>query len=135
MFTKAMTDNPITPLAWTVGETVRLDDGHDWTVQAVTANFAALTRPVTDKDRAADWEQAEEQAAEYEQHPDEFTALGSDSTVFYTVIDWRNGVRGPCDLSGGGWGDGTYTPDQCADMLREFESGDLEVSYRNRVRI
>jgi hypothetical protein len=53
----------------------------------------------------------------------------------YTVLDWRNGVRGPCNLSGQGWGDGTYTEAECAAMLAGFESGELEVSHRNRVRI
>lgn len=39
----------------------------------------------------------------------------------YTVLDWRNGVRGPCDLIGQGYGDGTYSYEQCAEMLKDFE--------------
>jgi hypothetical protein len=123
---------------WTVGQTVRLGSGfdvRDWTVKAVTDNFAALTRPVTEKDRAEDQEQAEYLGEEYELDPSEFENVGDDATVFYTVIDWRNGVRGPCDLSGGGWGAGTYTQTECAQMLAEFEAGDLEVSHRNQVPI
>jgi len=60
----------------------------------------------------------------------------------YTVIDWRNGIRGPCNLIGQGYGDGSYSSEQCAEMLTEFEDvrvvGEtewpaLEVSHRNRV--
>jgi hypothetical protein len=123
---------------WAVGQTVRLGSGfdvHDWTVQAVSGNFAALTRLVTERDRADDREQAAYLGGEYEMDPSEFENLNDDATVFYTVVDWRNGVRGPCDLSGGGWGDGTYTEAECAAMLAEFEAGDLEVSHRNRVPI
>lgn len=106
------------------------DDRYWWTVQAVTEHFAALTR-----------------------HQD-FTKDG----VFYTVIDWNKGIRGPCDLVGQGWGDGTYTQDECAQMLQEFEHGlempgifearraagdpgpwpyeaTLEISHRNRVPV
>lgn len=39
----------------------------------------------------------------------------------YTVLDWRNGVRGPCDLIGQGYGDGTYSREQCSEMLEGFE--------------
>lgn len=90
-----------------VGQRVKLDVDHRWwTVQAVTENFAAATR------KAA------------------FRPAG---TRCYTVLDWRNGVRGPCDLIGQGWGDGTYTEEQCAEMLAGFEAGDLAVSQRNWV--
>lgn len=95
-----------------------------WTVKAVTANFVALTRQA------------------------EFEPAG---TLCYTVVDWRNGVRGACNLVGQGWGDGTYTEVECAEMLAGFEAADepidfssdgtapyrlrLEVSQRNWVRI
>jgi len=45
------------------------------------------------------------------------------------------GVRGPCNLIGQGWGDGSYTEAECAQMLAEFEAGKLEVSQRNWVPI
>lgn len=79
-----------------------------WTVKAVTEHFAALTRQA------------------------EFHPRG---TNCYTVVDWRNGVRGACDLIGQGYGDGSYTEEQCAAMLAEFEAGDLRVSQRNWVPI
>lgn len=41
--------------------------------------------------------------------------------VRYTVLDWRNGVRGPCNLIGQGFGDGKYTEEECAEMLTGFE--------------
>jgi hypothetical protein len=97
-----------------------------WTVQAVSDNFAACV------------------------HQAPFQPAG---TVWYTVLDWRNGVRGPCNLIGQSWGDGSYSPQECAEMLALFEAHDLvdaklralppgqsleyeltlEVSYRNRV--
>ncbi|GAA0493734.1 hypothetical protein Ade02nite_21210 [Paractinoplanes deccanensis] len=100
-------------------------DPHPWTVKAISENFAALTRPVVADDcddyRREDWA--------------EFHSGDLEDGTLYTVLDWRNGVRGPCNLVGQGWGDGTYTEAECAAMLAEFESGELEVSHRNRVRI
>jgi hypothetical protein len=131
---------PVDPQPWAVGDTVRLDDSHDWTVQAATDHFHALTRPVTDRDR-------DEVYAEYEAPDDcddgDCDHFGCHSeppdlergTTWYTVVDWRGGVRGPCNLVGQSWGDGTYSEDQCAAMLAEFESGKREVSHRNRVRL
>lgn len=99
----------VAPQPLTVGQKVKLDtDRRWWTVRAVTEHFAALTR----------------QAA--------FHPAG---TNCYTVLDWRNGVRGPCDLIGQGYGDGSYSEAECAEMLARFESGDLEVSQRNWVPI
>jgi hypothetical protein len=99
----------VTPRLLTVGQRVKLaGDRRWWTVRAVTEHFAALTRQV------------------------EFKPAGMNC---YTVLDWRNGVRGPCNLSGQAWGDGTYSEGQCAAMLAEFEAGDLEVSQRNWVAI
>ncbi len=95
------------PLA--VGQRLKLaGDRRWWTVQAVTAHFAALTRQA------------------------EFHRAG---VRCYTVLDWRNGVRGPCGLIGQGWGDGSYSEVECAAMLAEFEAGELEVSQRNWVHI
>ena len=92
-----------------VGERLKFDgDRLWWTVRAVTEHFAALTRPA---------------------------AFHPAGTRCYTVLDWRNGVRGPCDRIGQGWGDGSYTEAECAEMLTEFEAGDLEVSQRNWVPI
>lgn len=79
-----------------------------WTVKAVTANFAACTRQA------------------------EFERAG---TLCYTVLDWRNGVRGPCNLIGQGYGDGSYDEIECGRMLAGFEAGDLKVSQRNWVPI
>ena len=88
-----------------------------WTVQAVSEHFAACVR----------------------QAP--FEPAG---TLEYTVLDWRNGVRGPCDLIGQGYGDGSYSPAQCDEMLARFEGPvpdedgvgfELSVSQRNWVRL
>lgn len=101
------------PLA--VGDLVRLRDYRErywWKVAAVSENFAALTRQAPFEHRG---------------------------TLEYTVLDWRNAVRGPCNLVGQGYGDGSYTAAQCAAMLDEFEErrdggfAELEVSHRNRV--
>lgn len=100
------------PVPLTVGAQVTLDDDHEWTVKAVTEHFAALTR-------------------------NRFDSMGEvfDLEPFYTVLDWRNGYRGPCNLIGQSWGDGTYSEAECAAMLAEFEAGELEISHRNWVRI
>lgn len=105
---------PLTP-----GDRVKLyPDGRCWwTVQAVTEHFAACVQSAPFKPKG---------------------------TLQYTVLDWRNGVRGPCDLIGQGYGDGSYSPAECERMLAEFEHprpGDgfdwepLAVSQRNWVRL
>lgn len=91
------TAQPVEPLALAVGDKVKFEEDRKWwLVKAVSENFVALTRPV------------------------EFKPHDSDE-VYYTVIDWRNGVRGPCNLIGQGYGDGTYSEEECAEMLTEFE--------------
>ncbi|MFI5895654.1 hypothetical protein ACIA5D_36720 [Actinoplanes sp. NPDC051513] len=123
----------MTPRALHLGDTVPLaDDANPWTVKAVTKNFAALTRPVTDADRKAH-RGAYDEAHWDDDLADSYEELEGD--VFYTVLDWRNGYRGPCNLIGQSYGDGDYAEAECAAMLAEFEAGDLEISHRNWERI
>lgn len=123
---------PVIRIPLSVGQQVRFaDDSNPWTVKAISENFAALTRPVTDTDRKRHRDEYYE--AYWEDDVDQYEPLAGD--VFYTVLDWRNGLRGPCNLVGQSWGDGTYSEAECAAMLAEFEAGDLEVSHRNHVRI
>jgi hypothetical protein len=78
-----------------VGDRVKFtDDRFLWDVTAVSEHFTALTRK----------------------------APFRRDTRWYTVIDWQNQVRGPADLVGTGWGDGTYSTAQCQEMLVEFEN-------------
>jgi hypothetical protein len=112
-----------------VGQRIRFGTAHKtWHVQAVSDNFVALVQQVPFEPRG---------------------------TKQYTVIDWARGIRGPANLIGWGYGDGTYSHSECANMLREFEydvdSADmsevaddtnsapvmqgLEVSRRNNVPI
>lgn len=53
-------------------------------------------------------------------------------TVIYTVVDLQEGVRGTENLV---FGMGAETPEQCAEMLARLESGQTEVSHRNRVNL
>lgn len=102
-----------------VGQQLRLaGDPNAWTVKAVSEHFAALTREVAD----SDWADLEDEESYF-----------LDGQVIYAVLDWRNGFRGPCNLSGQVYD--AYTEAECAAMLAEFESGELEVSHRNRVPI
>lgn len=95
--------------ALTVGTRVRLTPAPStrwWTVQAVSDNFVACVRQA------------------------EFQTRG---TLMYTVLDWRRGLRGPCNLIGRGWGDGSYSQQECAELLQAFESDEVEVSHRSNV--
>jgi hypothetical protein len=96
-----------------VGDRIRLvpDARHWWTVQAVSEHFTACVQQAPFKPKG---------------------------TLQYTVLDWRNGVRGPCNLIGQGYGDGSYSPEECARMLADFEGDSdrlcpLAVSQRNWV--
>ncbi|AEV86894.1 hypothetical protein ACWT_5876 [Actinoplanes sp. SE50] len=111
------------PRLFRIGNTTLLDDDpNPWTVKAVTANFAVLTR-LDDPE----WENGDDDP--------EDGPTSNDCDVLYTVLDCRNGYRGPCNLSGWGYGDGTYSEADCAAMLADFEAGDLEISHRNWTRI
>lgn len=98
---------------WATGQTVRLDDGRDWTVQAVTPNFAALTRTVDSGDLG--WDEDNERVGE----------------PLYTICDWRNGLRGPANVTGV-YGSGTLSAEDFTQMLAEFEAGTLELSRRSQ---
>ena len=101
--------SPVKPIAFVPGDKVKLNgDDRWWTVRAVSENFVACVRQAPFKKKGE---------------------------VVYTVLDWRNGVRGPCNLIGQGYGDGTYSETECQEMLAEFEEDDLEVSSRNWVRL
>lgn len=121
------------PRDFRISEQVILDDGQPWTVKATTVNFAALTRPITDADRRKDREEYDE--AHWDTDPDGVHYEDLDGEIFYTVLDWRNGLRGSCNLIGWGYGDGDYSEADCAKMLADFETGDLEISHRNWTRI
>lgn len=55
-----------------------------------------------------------------------------DKTVLYTIIDWREGIRGTENLI---FGFGAETMKQCEEMLERLTNGDSEISYRNRVNL
>lgn len=78
----------------TVGDKVKLSGRVYWRVQAVSDNFAALVQQVP---------------------------FSSKGTLRYTVLDWRNDIRGPCNLIGWGYGNGSYSEADCAEMLTGFE--------------
>lgn len=102
----------IRPMNLSIGSRVRFSNDYRprnwWTVVTQSLHFDALVR----------------QAAFQEK-----------GILEYSVVDWRNGVRGACNLIGQGYGDGSYNHNECRRMLREFESGRLEVSQRNWIRI
>lgn len=98
MYYRTDGSSAVTPITFSVGDRVKFaGDRRWWTVKAVTPNFAAFTRQA------------------------EFEPAG---TLQYTVVDWRNGVRGPCDLIGQAYGDGSYSEAECAEMLARFEAAD-----------
>lgn len=51
----------------------------------------------------------------------------------YTVIDWRNGIRGPINVIGQSVG--VSTDERCRDLLHDLEAGRWEISHRNRVQL
>jgi hypothetical protein len=120
-----MTTTPVAQMPLTLGQQLHLaGDPNPWTVKAVSEHFAALTRPTTQADVDGDAEDDDVDAREMSVEVGE---------PLYTIVDWRNGVRGPCNVYGWRWGDRSDA--DYAAMLAEFESGELEVSHRNQVRI
>lgn len=53
-------------------------------------------------------------------------------TVFYTIIDWHNKIRGAENLV---FGMGAETRKQCQEMLERLTQGESEVSHRNQIAL
>jgi len=51
-------------------------------------------------------------------------------TVLYTIVDLQSGIRGTENLI---FGFGAETDGQCDEMLKRLESGETEISHRNRI--
>lgn len=84
-----------------------------WECQAASDRFAVLTQQVP------------------------FCKAG---TRRYTVMDAEKGIRGPCNLIGQGYGDGSYSREQCEQLLAEFHARTppwppLKISHRNNVPV
>jgi hypothetical protein len=100
-----------------------------WDVRAVDERYVVLTRQANFKPRGE---------------------------MFYTIIDWGRGLRGPCNLGGQGWDFGEDLDGDARKLLRALNAhleaerwfkgkpagtsrpmieAEVEVSYRNNVRI
>lgn len=95
---------PMTPVAMTVGQRVRLDAERQWwSVRGVAGEVVVvLTRQAPFQRRGA---------------------------LEYTVIDWRAGVRGPVNVIGQGWG--VDTDEQCQELAELVRDERWLVSMRN----
>ncbi len=103
--------SPVTPLPLEPGKQLHFaGDPNPWHVSAVSDNFAMCCRRFAGA----------------------LGGAGGWPEVIYTVLDWRRGVRGISDARPN---EAPRTQTECAQMLAEFETGELEVSHRNRVRI
>ncbi|MDV7088993.1 hypothetical protein [Rhodococcus opacus] len=100
--------SPTTPIPLDAGDRVRfgLEPRRPYTVRALSEHFVVCTRP---------------------------RGFATQGEFVYTVIDWRNGIRGPlnvighsCDVS---------TDGRCRDLLDDLETGRREISHRNRVQL
>ena len=101
-----MTKNP----TLNVGDRVKLAKDPNpnkwWTVRAVSDRYSVLVRQA------------------------DFRPKGE---LFYTAVDHEKEQRGSIDLVGYGYGDGTYTQEECERMITALVSGELELSHRNHV--
>ena len=97
---------PMEPVTMRVGDSVQFAESKRWwKVRAVSDRFVILTSPYNLR-----------------------------NTVFYTIIDWERGVRGPDDHYGVGY----ETEEEIADAMRRLnldpyvasEEAPIEVSYR-----
>jgi hypothetical protein len=102
---------PVQPVPLEVGQRVKFAGNRRWwTVRATTDSTVVLTRQ---------------------------EAFQLKGVLCYTVIDWNAGVRGPTNEIGQGWGDGTFSDQECQDLADAVASPDdfHEVSHRNWVTI
>ncbi|WP_368679930.1 hypothetical protein R1X32_00825 (plasmid) [Rhodococcus opacus] len=102
------TGSPTIPIPLDVGGRIRfgLEPRRPYTVRARSEHFVVCTR-----------------------HRD-FATTGE---FVYTVIDWRNGIRGPINVIGGSAD--VSTDERCRELLADLEAGRWEISHRNRVQL
>ncbi|ANS32043.1 hypothetical protein R1CP_37185 (plasmid) [Rhodococcus opacus] len=102
------TGSPTPPIPLDVGDRVRfgLEPRRPYTVRALSEHFVVCTRPR------------------------DFATTGE---FVYTVIDWRNGIRGPINVIG--QSADVSTDERCRDLLENLEAGRWEISHRNRVQL
>ena len=102
------TGSPTPPIPLDVGDRVRfgLEPRRPYTVRALSEHFVVCTRPR------------------------DFATTGE---FVYTVIDWRNGIRGPINVIGQSVD--VSTDERCRDLLDDLEAGRWEISHRNRVQL
>lgn len=53
-------------------------------------------------------------------------------TVFYTIVDLQERIRGTENLV---FGMGFETDEDCQEALQRIQSGETEISHRNRVKL
>lgn len=63
------------------------------------------------------------------------TSRGYGAGIIYTILDWGREVRGPVNLTGGGYPIKRESLTEDVNHLLEDLHDDLEVSYRNNVPI
>lgn len=99
-------------------------DCAEWDVVITSNKFAILTRSITESD--IEW---------WEEDGWDMSVRYNEDDLFYTILDFQNLVRGPCNLIGGGYGINKYNRDnRCFELLDELTHGALEVSQRNRIK-
>ncbi|CAG7633253.1 hypothetical protein HGB39_28315 [Rhodococcus opacus] len=98
--------SPTPPIPLDVGGRIRfgLEPRRPYTVRALSEHFVVCTRPR------------------------DFATTGD---FVYTVIDWRNGIRGPIN----GQVADVSTDERCRDLLHDLEAGRWEISHHNRVQL
>lgn len=89
------------------------EDRNYWSVRGLTDNFVLLRKRTP------------------------FTKEASEDAWSYTILDWRNGIRGPSDWIGNGFGDGVWLDREQVerDLQEDFEDGSTEISARRDTRI
>ncbi|KXF53495.1 hypothetical protein AXA44_44405 [Rhodococcus sp. SC4] len=99
--------SPTTPIPLDAGDRIRfgLEPRRPYTVRATSEHFVVCTRP---RDFAT-------------------------GEFVYTVIDWRNGIRGPVNVIGPQLD--VSTDGRCRDLLENLEAGRWEINHRNRVQL
>ena len=102
-------------------------DINPWSVRSRSERYSILTREATQSEVDEYWE--ERDAYPYLSYDPGFKV----GTPMYTIADYLEMVRGTCNLIGGGWGDGSYSDEDCQELLESLECGEVEVSRRNRV--
>lgn len=113
-----------------VNSTIKFqEDNLPYTIQAVSERYLICTRPF-DKTEDDDILDYKVEMSAYCTKKEAYEDLKN--SCMYTIVDLEEEIRGSDNYNS--WSDYS-TREECEEVLKAFETNEIEISYRNRVKL